>query len=289
MDRIGVAAGDSLIQTSEESSLRTGKSSMAEYRGSYAECQTRKTQLLTLGAFNVIIRSEGNGWYVCQGEFPFGFDGTAVDLGTVPSIHELDVNVLQTSVYRSSKVRKYLGSGKFVACVQRAVLDYQNGKGATSTDSGWTTVGAELVNRIHTEYAAGERVYIGGVARTEQQNKDDAVALYGGITCMGVEDFIEYTSIYTRTLTAATPEQVRASFEGYGKIWTTDEINDFEGLDPNGFFILNPGSQWLKSRPKAVIAGGQKTQVIYTYTECLTAFGMTYDAYNAAVLLNPPA
>jgi hypothetical protein len=79
---------------------------------------------------------------------------------------------------------------------------------------------------------------------------------------------------------------VQASNVGRGQIWTTDEVIAQELLSPNGFFQLDPASQWLKSMPCVMTGSRQKTQVNYSYTEIRDgqANGLAYTPYNSAVL-----
>jgi hypothetical protein len=97
---------------------------------------------------------------------------------------------------------------------------------------------------------------------------------------------LEYHTVYRRTLTAATPQQVRASYEGATMIWTTDEVQSFEGISPFDWFQLPSGSQWIKSPPFVTATARQKTQLVYTYTECKQATALLYDAFGSAVLLD---
>jgi hypothetical protein len=268
MDRIATTPGALLTELNETNNARTGKQCMGEFEGSLSDCQVKKLLLEAQGATEVTIRSKGNGYWTLQAHFPFGFDGTVTDLGIVPSIHELDNVVQQTSIYRSTKLRTLLSTGASakIGKLMRIIQEYQAGQDDTGTgDYGQAAAEAKA--------AAVDGTY--------------GVSLLRAVAYLGVEEAIEYYSVYKRTLTAATPRQVVASYEGVGKIWTTTEVQTYEGIDPAGWFQLNSGSNWLKSRPNVIAAFGQKTQVIYTYTECQTALALTYDAYSAATLLTP--
>jgi hypothetical protein len=191
------------------------------------------------------------------------------------------VNVPQSSVYRSPKVRTRLLPAH-IGIVHRAVTDYQAGLFPEDTS---------VTPPLSPEEIAAATVDVGiqkegnaPAGRTNAQARVDGRDLFAAVALAGIEDYISYTNVYRRTLTAASPQQVRASYEGVGKIWTTAEVQAWENIDPTGWFVLDAGKQWLKSKPQVIGIAGQKTQIVYTYTECEIAFGLVYDAYKDAVL-----
>jgi hypothetical protein len=258
-DRVGVAQGLLLTHLEETDNARTGASCVAEYEGNEQECRNYKLYLQNLGACDVVVRAKGNGYWVCQGLFPFGFNGQVTDFSQVPSVHELDVCVQQTSIYRSPIVRASM-TGQQIGDVHMVIQDYL--RGAYPKADG-TTAEADATAK-------------GGAT---------GLKLFQQVAYLGLDDFIEYYAVYRRTLTAATPQQVRASWEGIGQIWTTAEVQHWEGILANGWFQLDPNMQWLKSRPQVIAASASKTQVVYTYTEHLIASSLGYTAYGSAQLL----
>lgn len=82
----------------------------------------------------------------------------------------------------------------------------------------------------------------------------------------GVDTYYDFHTVFRRTLTAVTKTQVGDSFTGIKKIWTTDQINTWEGLTGNpGIFFTLPTLQWLKLPPRVSAATNQRTQVSYEY------------------------
>ena len=286
MDRVGTSASRPiLIKLRQSDNTRTGAQCMGEFEGSQAECQAQKAFMIAQGASDTRLEDTGNGYWRIEANFPFGFNGQTTDFPAVPSIHEMEVNTLQTSIYRSLTVRSLLTPSQ-IGIVQRYVTDYQSGLWQPNdTQTAKQRVEADLKAKIAQDGA----VHGFASGRTSTKAQADATSLFDLVAFEGQEDFIEYTNIYRRTLTAADPQQVIATFTGVGQIWTTPEVQTFEGLNPGGFFLLDPTSQWLKSRPQIIAIAGQKTQIVYSYTECHKASGMTYTAYKSATLLYPPA
>lgn len=287
MDRLGQASSV-LVSLRATDNVRTGKQSIAEFEGSLADMVSKRTEMIAYGAADVQVHSVGNGYYRCIANFGGGFDGSVTDFPDAPSIHELEVSQLQTSIYRSL-ILKTLLTPRQIAIVQRIIKDYQAGQYAPTDEDDPLT--AEFYAELAVRNTIAKDILANGTqtGRNAAQAKEDAVHLFDLVALEGQEDFIEYSNVYRRTLTAATPDQVRASFEGVGKIWKTNEVRDWEGIDATGFFKLDDDAQWLKARPQVTTTFGQKTQVFYTYTECFKASGLTYEKYKDAVLLYPPS
>lgn len=282
MDRIGQATAV-LVSIKVVDNTRTGKSAQAEFEGSEADVVAKKFELIALGASDVQVFDVGNGYWRCIGSFGGGFDGSVTDFPEAPSIHELKVNTLQTSIWRSKIVLKYL-TVRELGIIQRVIKDYQAGL--------YPLAGSEDTAEVSAEDDLQDKIFnAGGFAtgRDGTKAKHDALNVFKLVAYQGQEDFIEYTNVYQRTLNAATPAQAEAKYEGVGKIWTTKEVADFEQVDPTGFFKLDADAQWLKSRVDVTATYGQRIHLTYSYTECQIASGMTYEKYKDAVLLYPPA
>ncbi len=268
----------------EEINTRTGGQYDEEFTGSLAECQAKKAALLEAGFSQVTLQPNGVGDWIVTGQMSTALDGTQ---GVpMPSINELETNVLQTSIYRSPVLRGILGSlaDATIAIVQEVIRDYEGGKYATSSNPAVSAAGD-----------CGSKVTaLGGT--TDQG--DAAYDLFMSVVSLQTEYFTNYTSVYRRTLTAATYVDTDLSFTGQGKIWTTAEVLLFEfglslpgddpwtkGVVPGVMWNAMQDSQWLKSRPQVLAVAAQKTQVIYSYTECFMANHLCYEAYDSAVLL----
>ena len=266
---------------SQEDNTRTGASSVCEWEGSYEDLLVKKAWAQGAGAGEVIgPDSKGNGYYKLVAHFPFGFDGEVTSYYTPPSVHELETCISQTPIWRSSKIRTRL-TPQQIGIVQRVVSDYQAGKASGDlTENDEALAEAAVVAKIAKNGGA-----VSGVTNLQAQTY--GLDLFRAVALLGVEDFIEYYSVYRRSLTAATPEQVRVSMTDTGKIWTTPEIIAAEGVSATGFFDLDTTLVWIKSRPQVVGVAGQKTQVIYSYTESKAALEMTYDAKGLAVKGGP--
>src|SRR5262249_17937803 len=145
-----------------------------------------------------------------------------------PSTHELEVNVIQSSVWRSTVALKYLTSSQ-ISIVRRYVDDYKSGLfQPTATQTALQVLAPQLQDEIGKDAAAHGVV----TGLTSGKAQADALLFFDLGAYYGQEDFNEYTNVYRRTMTAATPDQVRASFEGFGKIWTTKEVQLAENIDP---------------------------------------------------------
>ena len=114
----------------------------------------------------------------------------------------------------------------------------------------------------------------------------NAQRLFINIVGRGLQAALEYHMVYRRTLTAARPNQVRAAYTGVGMIWTTGEVQSFEGISPSDWFQLPASQQFIKSPPNVTATARQKTQLTYSYTQCFQATALLYDAYGSAVLLD---
>ena len=229
MDRIGISPGAYLKELTQEDNPRTGLRAMATFEGSQSECMAKKLELQAMGLSDLFVGPMGNGFWQVRAHFPYGFDGVVSDLTVLPSIHEMDAVVQQTSIYRSTKLRTLLGGGSTAATkigkLMRIIEDFKSGQYAVGvTDHG--------VAKAEVDAAAVDATY--------------GVPLLRSVAYLGVEECIEYYAVYKRTLTAATPTQVTASFEGVGQIWTADEVTEFFAAQP-GFShrIRGTRSRWL--------------------------------------------
>jgi hypothetical protein len=267
-DRIALRPGPFLTALRQEDNTRVGATSMVDFEGTQYECMMQQLYLRSLGASQFELSSKGTGMWVLHAVFPFTFDGQVTTLGVVPSIHELEINTAEINCYLNAKLRTLL-SQTTIGAVQKIIRDYEAGLYPGTASEAMTAAEAAVTAlTLLTGDTAGK-----------------ALELFKMVAYMKTDSFIEEHSVYRRTLTAATPAQVTASYEGVGEIWTTAEVTAWEGLSST-FFVLPDGMQWYKSRPRVNAIAGQKTQLVYHYTECVTASELLYDAYGDAVLLN---
>jgi hypothetical protein len=109
---------------------------------------------------------------------------------------------------------------------------------------------------------------------------------FRGVAYHQVEHTMQFDTVYKRRITAASYNQVQASFVGAGKIWTTAEILAFENVPASWWFQLPSTYLWLKAPPIVNTVMQQKTEISYSYLAVVEAWGALYDAYGAATLLN---
>ena len=264
-----------LFGPSVEENMRSGFESTYKFEGTYQDCFNKRIQLRANGLIShMVFEPIGNsGVYRITASSPYDEFGQTP--GPVPSINELEVEVSQIDLAFSQKLNSLL-SAKTIAAVILITDDFKVGKYANYDGSGHMT-------------DAGWSAAITAVDAAATANSDStstAEKLFTNIVGRGLQSALEYHTVYTRTLTAATPNQVRASYVGAKMIWTTQEVQDFEGISPFDWFQLPANAQFLKSPPKVTASARQKTQLFYSYTECKQATALLYDAYGTAVLLD---
>ena len=274
-NRIGVQAGPFLQSVVENENTRTGSETDVVFKGSLTECQAQRELWRTEGAGMIELRNLGDGDYLVMARFPFNSNG--VEQYPLASIHELDENVLQESIWNSPILLSQIGVDG-VAIVRDVLRSYENGSYSDINNIDPATNRAAISKAL---VDLGDMLDGAGIVGFAA---DQCLHCFKAVVSRGLENFQDYEQVYRRTLTAATPAIVQASYVGCGMIWTSAEVESFEGLDPVGWFQLEPDLQWLKSRPKVTAVAGQKTQLTYSYTSCKKASGLVYQAYGGAVL-----
>lgn len=273
-DRIGTGVGAVLAQLTVDENTRTGSVTTYHYIGSYDECLAKRLEGRTIGASEISFRSRGDGDWEYTSSFPKGENG--VEPVPTPNQHELEVNTVQASWKQNLVLRSMFNSPDlFIGITGKVIENYQAGKyePADSSDPAAETAAlGDLDDRI---------IAAGGNADDEITAHDAFVA----VALRGSDSFVEEYNVYRRTLTAATPSEVTASYVGAGLIWTTDEVMAYENLDPLGFFVLETGMLWRKSKPHVICVAHQKTQVQYSYTGEKQWSRLYYKPYGAAVLI----
>jgi hypothetical protein len=177
----------------------------------------------------------------------------------------------EPSIFANPQLRSVLPDN-FIALVAYVCEHFQNGGFQSTTDGVPPDAG----------WAAAIAYIKGAISNTHYQAR--ALQLFSTFCAMKTESYIEYYTVFKRTITAAKPTQIQASYSGAGMIWTTDEVNAFESIPFNSWFQL-PDAQWLKTPPTVTAGAGQKTQISYSYTQFNTANGLLYLPFNSASLL----
>ncbi len=255
----------------------SGIRTLYTYEGSQAECETQRILEKIKGATYLNLRPKGDGNYQLVATYPFDAEqGPASEPPT--DVHELDVSVAQPNADQCPRLRAIAASA------------------FGSFDAGTAAVG--VIKGISDDYLRGDHKYMMGNLRSPTKAEaavtakypDNAVALkiFKTFAYLGTDNFIEYQLVYRRTITAATPLQVQASFVGINKIWTTAELRAYEVLPDDWWFKLPTEYLWHKSHPTVNTVGGHKTQIAYYYTAGLSWAGMLYEAHDSASLIYAP-
>lgn len=248
------------------------KSNVWKYEGTEAEINAQRITDIAAGATRVNKAPSGNGLWTLSSFFPFSIEeGEPGQLDEPQNLHEIEIQVEQISAYNSVRLRAYMSGTTAqknydIALVKTFVDrflagDYKDANGNPDID----TAATEL--------------------KTLTNDDTKSEALFRRVLA-GTDSAIEYRSVYRRTITAATWQQVQASYEGVGKIWTTAEVEAFEGIPTSEWFGLNPGMNWIKAPPSVTAAVGGKTQIQYFYTEFKLATNLLYEAYSGATMLD---
>lgn len=267
------------------------------WEGTEAECRAKQAQYVAGGATRVRIAPKGDGSWMVRAMFPFN---SANASGNFVDTMELETNVTLRSAYQSPLYRKRFSDwdpitgdsakaratlGPIADCV-RKFLAGQPAQQVDGTFSYWNGIARVSVNTRELAVLGeldARLVALNVLAAGEFR---PAKLLFENLAFRGVTGFLEYNQVFRRTVTAGSPQAVRANNEGAGQIWTTAEVIAWEGIPNDGWFDLPPGAQWHKDKPRALSAYGQKTQLTYSYTEIVTASSLFYEAYGVAGLLD---
>jgi hypothetical protein len=268
-DRIN-STGQPVIKSEKLiNNLRSGNSFERVHTGSYAAMAVQRLIESASGASHIELESLGDGNYQLTASFPWdGVNGSSSEAPV--NSHELDESSEQTSVYNSDIMHAQLvaafgsdaGANGALAFLKGAVKGFE----ATAMDPPAQTA-AEATFTIYT-----------GGQLTLMLNLFRGIAYNQETTCQ--QTIIDYK----RRITAATFNQIQATFEGVGKIWTTAEVIAFE-LTPAAWWFQLPGSLlWYKSNPRVLTVAGQKTEVTYSYKSYVTRWSGTNAAHASAAL-----
>lgn len=261
-NRIGLFPGPFQKNMEVRENTRTGSITVFTFEGVYNECLMERDWARQAGASEISFTAIGDGNWQLIYSFPTGENG--VEPVPVPGTHELETCIEYVSIYQGDLLKALL-SDQTIGEVGRTISRFKGGI-------------------LTTDAAEAE---ITAIAAQPEDAAGSAMALFKTVAYYDTEQFIQYYSVYRRTLTAATPDIVIASYEGVGTIWTSDEVLKFEGLPPDGWFQLEEDAQWLKSKPQVAMVANQKTQVTYSYTQGYRYNALCYAPYDSATLWLP--
>lgn len=251
----------------------------------------------------VKLESTGDGNYQLTSSYPW--DQTRGGVADPPvNFHGLENNMSQVDVWVNDNLRgTFLTTFETWDAANSALGFIQNlvsrMKDNSTFDSGYEQSEAEACitgGSVAVTVASGTGTVTrtnnysawtlpGGVAlSTAQQNL--LIEALRGVACHGVQNSIQYDTIYQRRITAASYNQIQASFVGVGDIWTTAEVIAFEGTPGIWWFQLPSDYLWLKAKPRVQTVAWQKTEIEYQYYAVKEAWSLLYKAYNAATLLS---
>lgn len=272
-----------IVETRE----REGTTSRYPYTGSYEEIAAKRQELLARGATNLTMQpAEGGLW-----ELDATFAGAPEEQGGATSepptnLHEIEF-VEQVDPFYDNKTLQSKFSGDALAEIVRVWNKYE--KEAYSDDSGYiksTDVLTAWADKTPIQRARLDLTRMMTRASLTSQISL-ATSFFNRLAAGGAGKSIRYESFYRRRITAASSSQVRAAYTGVMQIWTSAEVENFEGVPTAQWFGL-PNTYWLKLPPRVTASAGGKTDIEYSYRggmNNVTAF--LYTAYGSATLLDP--
>lgn len=273
------APGVTFVHMSVSEDGRTGSQTTYVYEGDYYPIKSQQNICRNYGVFTMeMARIEGSTRWRLNATYPF--DETGREPVILRGTYEIDVEMTQPSVY-ANPILRGIATGfpllpdNYIALVARVCSNFQAGEysmtsttgGSPVTDGGWGKAIADIKKAI-----------------TDSFYQARAIQLFATVCAFKTDTYIDYYTVFKRTITAALPGQVEASFEGAGEIWTSDEVSIWEDIPSTGFFQLDPAMQWLKTRPNVICGAAQKTQVCYSYTEFKQGNGLLYIPFASAQL-----
>lgn len=287
-DRIGVSTP---ILASEEletnlPSSGTGASNKATltYEGSRAEMVSQRLTEIGKGATYTKLSSRGDGvWQLVVGYSHDSVSGGGSSVELPQDLHDLEVSMETVSAYNSPKLYASLlaAFSNVTSSVSAALAMVQVAVAQFKADTDGTVNGGATQSNAQVNAEAKIATLFPANATAQSL----MISLFRNVALRGVETVPQFNNVYRRSITAATPMQVRASRTGEGLIWTSAEIVAFEGLPSFWWFDLPAGLQWLKVPVNVSMAAGGKTRVDYHYIGFKQASGLFFTAYNSATLL----
>lgn len=255
-ERLIIAPGGALEQSVEiGTDTRAGNTTAYRFIGSRTECIAQRIVEQSQGASQTRLRPVGDGNWELTSNYSFDAESGSVAAEPPTDTHELSASMAQQDVWTNPKLRAGLNASDRQS-LKFWVDNYKRGK-------------YESVLDVET------------LILTAGLSAPALAVQYFELICLeGVDHWIFYRSSYTRTITAATPSQVKASGVGAQKLWTTAQLTVQEGLPADWFFTLPSTTVWHKSEPEVTTNLGRtnKTQIKYTYIASNEASPLLYDS-----------
>jgi len=272
-------------------SLNDGAENRYKAVGTRAQCEVQRQIWRALRASRLELEPNGDGQWQLNASFaglPSDEGGAEAEVPT--NLHELETRA-ETGDYKSSRILMLEAKPRRIAT--RAFEFYKKDGYADGSDyirqqDAATTDAWRLIDpQGRAELDIARQLVREGVS--DQAVIQGAKDLFNRLLDGGGELIYKFSSVYRRTITAASSSQVRAAYTGVGKIWTSDEVESFEGIPTSEWFGL-PSTYWLKLPPRVTAAAGGKTDIEYTYQGgFFLASAFFYEAYGSATLLDAPA
>jgi hypothetical protein len=290
-DRLIVSGATPILSGPEVTEQKTGGTDTRyTWKGSRAECIAQRD--LIRGTANTIeLRPAGDGtWELIATYAGQPEDEGGPDAELPVNLHELEISAEIVSVWQSTQLSTHFTAGalRIMSTVAKLYEDgsyssmdgqyikdlIDNGGLTLTTWNSQTTQARALLDLVRLLTAAS----LSGEAT-------DAQAFFNTVIFVGTDKAYKYNPTYRRSVTSASFVQVQASFVGVGQIWTSGEVESFEGI-PNGEWFGLPSTLWLKLPPRVSAAAGGKTAIEYSYQGGFdTASQFLYTAYGSATLI----
>jgi hypothetical protein len=251
---------------------RSGNSFDRVKTGSFAAMMTERLIASAMGASHLELESLGDGNYQLAASFPWDVVNGSQSEAPINS-HELDESKEQVPWFKSSVMLNQLlaafgstsGAIGALSFLMRSVNYYTANATADMTPT-------QLEAGFNATYAGGQLTLM--------------LNLFRGVAYFGYDRCDQLKVEYKRRVTAASFNQIQASFTGVGQIWTTAEVISFENTPAQWWFQLPSGALWQKSNPRVLTVAGQKTELTFSYSTILPAWNGLYSAYASAALLS---
>jgi hypothetical protein len=271
-DRISTSGQIVLQSETLENNSASGDGTTRIFTGARALILSQRTIESVGGATLLKVESVGDGNYRLTSRYTWDLTKGGNSQPPINS-HELENNMSQVDVWTNPILRatfvaafgSQAAMGAAIGFVARLVDKFiQAGDGSAA---GQAAAEADIT----TVYAGAEQALM--------------LDAFRGVAYHQVKNCIQFDTVYRRRITAATYNQIQASFTGAGQIWTTAEVVAFENTPSAWWFQLPANSLWLKAKPVVVTVAQQKTEISYNYLEVAEAWGLLYEAYDSATLL----
>lgn len=266
-----------------EEQLSGGATASYSWTGTRDEMVIKRAQVRASRPSTIRLEPDTAGHWRLTATFAGGAfgDGEGGNIEIPVNSHELEVSMEQASIYNSPVLFENMISGstedranKILGATQRIAAKYNAGGFEPATGSAHTSL---------TNAAAALAVE---VLKIEPLKVSLAQRLLIAVCGRGMDSFLQFNTVYRRSITAASWFQVRAAYIGVGEIWTGAEVEAFEGIPTGEWFGLDPWSQYLKTPPNVGAAAGGRTTISYSYIGSKRASSLVYRAFGGAVLLD---